>query len=107
MWEPAPLCPGHGDINPGNLLFDGTQLWLIDWAAARGESLLRSRSVAPTPSAFAAEAMETAFLTACFERTLTADETAVYAHMRVFCGIYYGLIFLYMSGLQGTPLLYG
>ncbi|MEZ4674898.1 MAG: phosphotransferase [Caldilineaceae bacterium] len=103
--EPASLCPGHGDINPGNLLFDGTQLWLIDWAAAGQENRYFDLACCTNFFCFRSEAMETAFLTACFERTLTADETAVYAHMRVFCGIYYGLIFLYMSGLQGTPLL--
>ncbi len=26
-----PLVPIHGDLNPGNLLYDGRRWWLIDW----------------------------------------------------------------------------
>ena len=28
------LAPCHNDLNPNNLLFDGTRLWLIDWETA-------------------------------------------------------------------------
>jgi aminoglycoside phosphotransferase (APT) family kinase protein len=31
---PEDLVSSHNDINPGNLLFDGRRLWLIDWEAA-------------------------------------------------------------------------
>jgi hypothetical protein len=26
--------PSHNDLNPGNVLYDGTRLWFVDWAAA-------------------------------------------------------------------------
>lgn len=30
----ARRVPSHNDVNPGNLLWDGTRVWLIDWEAA-------------------------------------------------------------------------
>lgn len=28
------LAPCHNDLNPGNVLYDGTRLWLVDWEGA-------------------------------------------------------------------------
>jgi aminoglycoside phosphotransferase (APT) family kinase protein len=33
-WDEASLVSSHNDPHPGNLLFDGEQLWLIDWETA-------------------------------------------------------------------------
>lgn len=33
-WGASPLVSSHNDINPGNVLFDGERLWLIDWELA-------------------------------------------------------------------------
>jgi hypothetical protein len=33
-WEPGSLVSSHNDPNPGNILFDGERLWLIDWETA-------------------------------------------------------------------------
>ncbi|HEU4323725.1 MAG TPA: choline/ethanolamine kinase family protein [Roseiflexaceae bacterium] len=34
-------APSHNDVNPNNMLFDGTRLWLIDWeVAAMNEPML-------------------------------------------------------------------
>jgi aminoglycoside phosphotransferase (APT) family kinase protein len=33
-WEAASLVASHNDLNPGNILFDGHRLWLIDWETA-------------------------------------------------------------------------
>ncbi|MCB0063430.1 MAG: phosphotransferase [Caldilineaceae bacterium] len=103
--NPVHLCPGHGDINPGNILFDGSQLWLIDWATAGQENRYFDLACCTNFFFFRSETVERAFLTAYFERAPTAEEAHIYARMRIFCAIYYGLIFLYMSGVQGTPLL--
>ena len=27
-------APSHNDLNPGNVLWDGTRLWIVDWSAA-------------------------------------------------------------------------
>jgi hypothetical protein len=40
-WDDAALVSSHNDLHPGNILFDGTRLWLIDWDAAfRNDALL-------------------------------------------------------------------
>ncbi|MDB4946412.1 MAG: hypothetical protein JWP97_5946 [Labilithrix sp.] len=31
---PAELVSSHNDLNPSNVLYDGTRLWLVDWEAA-------------------------------------------------------------------------
>jgi len=33
-WDDATLVSSHNDLHPGNILFDGNRLWLIDWDAA-------------------------------------------------------------------------
>ena len=103
--DPAYLRPGHGDINPGNLLFDGLKLWLIDWASAGQENFYFDLACCTNFFFYRSKESEMAFLHAYFERQPTAEELATYEQMSIFCAIYYGLVFLYMSGLQGTPLL--
>jgi aminoglycoside phosphotransferase (APT) family kinase protein len=33
-WDEKVLVSSHNDIHPGNILFDGQRLWLIDWETA-------------------------------------------------------------------------
>lgn len=33
-WDEASLVSSHNDPHPGNILFDGERLWLIDWETA-------------------------------------------------------------------------
>jgi aminoglycoside phosphotransferase (APT) family kinase protein len=33
-WDEAGLVSSHNDSHPGNILFDGARLWLIDWETA-------------------------------------------------------------------------
>lgn len=33
-WDETALVSSHNDPNPGNILFDGERLWLIDWETA-------------------------------------------------------------------------
>ncbi len=33
-WEESTLVSSHNDPHPGNILFDGARLWLIDWETA-------------------------------------------------------------------------
>ena len=103
--DPAYLRPGHGDLNPGNLLFDGARLWLIDWAAAGQENYYFDLACCTNFFFHASAAAEMAFLQRYFTRRPTAEEMAIYHRMRIFCAIYYGLMFLYMSSATGTPLL--
>jgi aminoglycoside phosphotransferase (APT) family kinase protein len=40
-WDASTLVASHNDPHPGNILFDGTRLWLIDWDTAyRNDPLL-------------------------------------------------------------------
>jgi len=105
LTDPAHLRPSHGDINPGNLLFADNQLWLIDWASAGEENFYFDLATCTNFFFFRSAEAEAAFLHHYFGRPPTAQEAAHYASMRLFCTIYYGLIFLYMSTLRGTPLL--
>ncbi|QDM26495.1 phosphotransferase [Tardiphaga sp. vice304] len=34
VWNPADAVSAHNDVLPRNLLFDGEQLWLVDWESA-------------------------------------------------------------------------
>jgi aminoglycoside phosphotransferase (APT) family kinase protein len=34
VWDPAQSVSSHNDFIPGNILFDGKRLWLIDWESA-------------------------------------------------------------------------
>jgi thiamine kinase-like enzyme len=33
-WDESGLVSSHNDPHPGNILFDGERLWLIDWETA-------------------------------------------------------------------------
>lgn len=60
-WDAASLVSSHNDPHPGNILFDGERLWLIDWETAyRNDPTLDiailTMFLAPTPE------LETALL---------------------------------------------
>ncbi len=53
-WDPATTVSSHNDLNPGNILFDGERLWLVDWELAfRNDSFIDlanlANYLAPTP----------------------------------------------------------
>ena len=102
--DPADARPCHCDINPGNVLYDGQRLWLVDWAAAAQESFYFDLACCCNFFYQSPEA-EAAFLRAYFERPLTPPEEAKYARMNTFVAIYYGLIFLFLSSHSGIALL--
>ncbi|MEM7126504.1 MAG: phosphotransferase [Chloroflexota bacterium] len=97
--------PSHCDINPGNLLFDGSQLWLVDWALAAQENLYFDLACCSNFFFYQNKEREEAFLHAYFERPLTLLETEKYTRMRTFVNIFYGVMFVYLSGMHGAPLL--
>lgn len=103
--DPDDERPSHCDINPGNLLFDGERLWLIDWAAAAQESFYFDLACCSNFFFYRGVENEQLFLQTYFERPLTKLEQEKYARMRTFVHIYYGIMFLYISGMQGARLL--
>lgn len=66
------LVASHNDLIPGNILFDGQRLWLIDWESAyRNDPLVDVATVLDTLAT--APALEAAFLRAWLGRAPDAD----------------------------------
>ncbi len=102
--------PCHCDINPGNVLFDGARLWLVDWASATQENFYFDLACCcsfyfPAHSSNKRNEAEQAFLQHYFERPLTEEEKEKYARMSTFAAIFYGVMFVYLSSAQGTQIL--
>ena len=102
--DPNHLRPMHGDLNPGNMLFDGTTLWFIDWTEAQQDNRYFDLACCSNFFFHRSEELQAAFLHAYFDRPPTPVELYAYRQMLVFCALYYGLVFLYLSSIQGTPL---
>lgn len=97
--------PCHCDINPTNLLYDGNQLWLIDWASASQQSFYFDLACASTFLFYQSEDANDAFLQAYFQRPPTSIEAKKYYLMRQFVAIYYGLIFVFLGVQDETTFL--
>ena len=105
LYDPNDMRPCHGDINPNNLLFDGHHFWLVDWASASQENFYFDLASCATFFFYHPPDASREFLRAYFDRPPTATEEGKYHLMRLFVSIYYGIMFIYLSGLQNTPLL--
>ena len=91
--RPGDLVSSHNDLNPGNLIYDGERLWLVDWEAA----FLADRYVdlATVAGWFTRDAAgETTLLTTYFGRPPTPDEQARFEVMRQVNHLFTGVIFL-------------
>lgn len=89
----ADLVSSHNDLNPGNILYDGRRLWLVDWEAA----FLADRYVdlATIANWFCADAAgEERLLTTYFGRPAGAGERARFDLMRLVNHVFTGVIFL-------------
>ena len=83
----------HNDLNPGNVLYDGERLWLIDWESA----FLADRYVdlATVANWFArAAAGEDVLLNTYFGRAPDAEERSRFYLMRQVNHVFYGVMFL-------------
>lgn len=103
--DAADMKPSHCDINPKNLLFDGQRLWLVDWGSASQENFYFDLASCGTFFFYQSAEAERAFLSAYFGREPTAREVAKYNLMKAFVEIYYGIMFIYISGRLHAPLL--
>ena len=69
---PMPIVFGHNDLLPGNVLDDGTRLWLIDWEyGGFGTALFDLANLSANGDFGAAE--DSALLDAYFEGKVSAD----------------------------------
>ena len=83
----------HNDLNPGNVLFDGTRLWLVDWEA----SFLADRYVdlATVAGWFTHDAAgEDLLLRTYFGGPPTPEQQARFTVMRQVNHVFYGMIML-------------
>ena len=87
------LVSSHNDLNPGNILFDGKQFWLIDWDAAFQNDRYVDLAIAARPFVVD-ETQETVYLKAYFGDTLDAYKRARFFLMQQVCHMYYAMIML-------------
>lgn len=97
--RPEDLVSSHNDLNPGNVIYDGRRLWLVDWEAA----FLADRYVdlATLANWFTGDAAGVAaLLTTYFGRAPEADEMARFHLMRLVNHVFTGVIFLNVSAAE-------
>jgi aminoglycoside phosphotransferase len=96
---PGDLVSSHNDLNPGNIVYDGTRLWLVDWDAA----FLADRYVdlATVAGWFTRDAGgEAALLTTYFGGPPIVDQQARFYLMRQVNHLFCGLIFLNVASAE-------
>ena len=101
-WDAATLVSSHNDPNPGNILYDGERLWLIDWETAfRNDPLV---DIAIFAENFAAtEELEVALLGAWGGQPPSRELRARLTLMRAMTRLYYAaLIFSGVGAAQGS-----
>ncbi|MEZ4730405.1 MAG: phosphotransferase [Caldilineaceae bacterium] len=96
------LVASHNDLNPGNMLFDGRKLWIIDWEAAFCNDRYVDLAIAAKPFVSTA-AEETVYLQSYFGDTLDAYKSARYFLMQQVCHMYYAMIMLKFAAAQKPP----
>ncbi len=85
------LVFSHNDLNPGNIIFDGKKIWVIDWDAAFMND--RYVDLAIVANSFVGnEAQEVAFLTAYFGYAPCDSESARFFLMRQVCYLLHAMI---------------
>jgi aminoglycoside phosphotransferase (APT) family kinase protein len=100
--HPRDLVPSHNDINPGNIIWDGQRLWLVDWELAH----LNDRYVDPATICnwfTATQQAEDLFLEAYFGTQPDQSQRARIHLMRQALHLAFGLVMTRM-GAEGTGL---
>lgn len=92
-WDEAHLVASHNDPNLGNILFDGTRLWLIDWEAGYANHPMVDVSIVLDGLAANAE-QERALLRAWRRREPDAAMHAELAAVRGMTRLYYACFLL-------------
>ena len=87
------LVSSHNDLNPGNIVYDGARLWLVDWDAAFRAD--RYVDLATLANWFTRDAAgKAALLATYFGRAPEPEERARFEVMRVVNHLFTGVIFL-------------
>ncbi|HEY7839492.1 MAG TPA: phosphotransferase [Terriglobales bacterium] len=94
--EADDLVASHNDLNPGNILFDGTRLWLVDWEAAfLNHRYVDLAVVANFVAATAAD--EEYLLDAYFGQPATEYQRTRFYLMQQFAHLFYAALLLGMN----------
>lgn len=99
------LKPCHSDINPFNLLYDGNDFWLVDWAVAAQENFYFDLASCVTFFYFQNDNVAEMFLNAYFGRSINQNEEDKFNFMQAFVYVYYGLMFIFIGCTQKVNLL--
>jgi aminoglycoside phosphotransferase (APT) family kinase protein len=101
-WDPTALVSSHNDPNPGNFIFDGTRLWLIDWETAfRNDPLADVAILVDHPAVAPVEAQ--ALLETWLGRAPDASLRARLTLMRLMTRFYYGAVMLSVGAPAHDP----
>lgn len=101
-WDAGRFVSAHNDPNPGNVLFDGERLWLIDWESAYGNDPLVDLAImtdgmAPTPE------LEDALLTGWLGRAPDAALKDRLESVRRLTRLYYACFLLDAGAGAAAP----
>lgn len=97
--RPEDLVFSHNDLNPGNVLYDGRRLWLVDWEVAfRADRWLDLAAIA---NWFCDDASrEDLLLRTYLKAEPSADQRARLRLMRIVNHVYYALVFLIGAAIE-------
>ncbi len=91
---PGDVVSSHNDINPGNVIYDGRRLWLIDWEAAFAADRYVDLATVGNWFARGDRRAEDLLLTTYFGAPPTREQRARFEVMRVVNHVFAGVIFL-------------
>jgi len=90
-WHDTDKVSSHNDLNPGNMLYDGEKIWIIDWDAAFKND--RYVDLAITANFFVhTTEQETLFLNTYFGDSLSDYISARFFIMRQICNLVYAMM---------------
>ena len=100
--QPASLASSHNDPHPGNILFDGARLWLIDWETAYRNHPLVDVAIALDNLA-ATPDLEEALIEAWLGRPADDEVRSQLALVRPLPRLYYACFLLNGAAAQTPP----
>lgn len=93
------LVASHNDLNPNNILFDGKQIWVIDWEAAFQNDRYVDLAILAQP--YVSDAQDEAiYLQTYFGAALDEYKKARFFLMQQICRMYYAMIMLRLAAAQ-------
>ena len=93
------LVASHNDLNPNNILFDGKQIWVIDWEAAFLNDRYVDLAILAQPYVHE-EQDEAIYLQTYFGEELNEYKKARFFLMQQICRMYYAMIMLRYAASQ-------